>query len=114
LLIADDPEPLTQPVPLPDPDLTRWMYQSNHYSPYEEYFRRPASDPARRGEYLVEVADCGGCHTAWENLNGNGEPAAGNFGGGNILHDENIFPTLPAPISRRMPRVFLITTRRYL
>jgi mono/diheme cytochrome c family protein len=90
LLIADDPEPLTQTVPFPDPDLTRWMYQSNHYSPYEEYFRRPASDPARQGEYLVEIADCAGCHTAWETLNENGEPSAGNFGGGNILHDENL------------------------
>ena len=47
LLIADNPEPLTQPVPFPNPDLTQWMYQSNHYSPYEEYLRRPASDPAR-------------------------------------------------------------------
>lgn len=90
LLIADDPEPLIRPVAFPDPDLTSWMYQSNHYSPYAEYLRRPASDPARRGEYLVEIADCAGCHTAWENMNENGEPVAGDFGGGNILHDENI------------------------
>jgi mono/diheme cytochrome c family protein len=99
LLIADNPEPLTQPVPFPNPDLTQWMYQSNHYSPYEEYLRRPASDAARRGEYIVEIADCGGCHTAWEALNENGEPSGGNFGGGNILHDENTSDVASANIT---------------
>jgi mono/diheme cytochrome c family protein len=37
-----------------------------------------ADSPAARGQYLVRIADCQGCHTAWE------APAnPGQFGGGN-------------------------------
>jgi mono/diheme cytochrome c family protein len=50
-------EPLTDPVPQPD-----------------------LSDPVKRGRYLVRVADCVGCHTAWEApLN------PGFFAGGNLI-----------------------------
>ena len=51
------PEPLLEPVP-----------------------RRGASGPVKRGEYLVRIADCQGCHTAWE------APAVpGLFAGGNLI-----------------------------
>lgn len=50
-------EPLTEPVPQPD-----------------------LSEPVQRGRYLVLVADCVGCHTAWEApLN------PGFFAGGNLI-----------------------------
>ena len=50
-------EPVTEPVPQPD-----------------------LSDPVKRGRYLVRVADCVGCHTAWEApLN------PGLFAGGNLI-----------------------------
>ena len=50
-------EPLNDPVPQPD-----------------------LSDPVKRGRYLVRVADCVGCHTAWEApLN------PGFFAGGNLI-----------------------------
>lgn len=42
-----------------------------------------AADPVNRGNYLVRVADCVGCHTAWEApLN------PGFFGGGNLVEIE--------------------------
>ena len=51
------PSPLTEPVPQPD-----------------------QSTPDKRGAYLVRIADCAGCHTAWEApLN------PGFFGGGNEI-----------------------------
>lgn len=51
------PKPLTEPVPPPD-----------------------VSTAAKRGGYLVRIADCVGCHTAWEApLN------PGFFGGGNEI-----------------------------
>jgi mono/diheme cytochrome c family protein len=53
-------EPLTEPVPQPD-----------------------LSDAVKRGNYLVRVADCVGCHTAFEApLN------PGFFGGGNLVEIE--------------------------
>ena len=53
-------EPLTEPAPQPD-----------------------LSDAVKRGNYLVRVADCVGCHTAWEApLN------PGFFGGGNLVEIE--------------------------
>jgi hypothetical protein len=53
--------------------------------PLTEPVRQPdASDPVTRGNYLVRVADCIGCHTAWEApLN------PGFFGGGNLVEIEN-------------------------
>jgi mono/diheme cytochrome c family protein len=49
--------PLNSPVPAPD-----------------------LSTPAKRGRYLVQIANCQGCHTAWEApLN------PGRFGGGNLI-----------------------------
>ena len=53
------PEPLDGPVPLPD-----------------------QSTPIARGAYLVRVADCQGCHTAWE-----APLIPGLFGGGNQSRD---------------------------
>lgn len=47
--------PLTRPVPAPD-----------------------QSTPEKRGRYLVAIADCQGCHTAWE-----APKTPGRFGGGN-------------------------------
>jgi mono/diheme cytochrome c family protein len=42
------------------------------------------SDPVKRGGYLVRIADCVGCHTAWEApLN------PGFFGGGNFVERAN-------------------------
>jgi mono/diheme cytochrome c family protein len=51
------PEPLDAPVPAPD-----------------------VSTPIARGSYLVRVADCQGCHTAWE-----APMNPGFFGGGNKI-----------------------------
>ncbi len=59
--LADDPMPLTEPVPAPD-----------------------LSDPMERGRYLVRVADCAGCHTAWYS-----DPMPGVFGGGNEVGRAN-------------------------
>ncbi len=41
---------------------------------------RDFADPVARGRYLVEVADCWGCHTAWE-----ARRNPGLFGGGNLI-----------------------------
>jgi len=49
--------PLTEPVPAPD-----------------------MSTPLLRGRYLARVADCEGCHTAWE-----APMIPGRFGGGNFI-----------------------------
>jgi len=49
--------PLTEPVPQPD-----------------------QSTPLARGRYLIGVADCAGCHTAWE-----APRNAGLFAGGNLI-----------------------------
>jgi mono/diheme cytochrome c family protein len=54
-------EAVTEPVPQPD-----------------------ASDPVNRGRYLVRVADCVGCHTAFE-----APFDPGLFGGGNLIKYEN-------------------------
>jgi mono/diheme cytochrome c family protein len=51
------PPPLDAPVPAPD-----------------------LSTPVRRGAYLVRIADCIGCHTAWE-----APLVPGYFGGGNRI-----------------------------
>lgn len=59
--LAEDPVPLTEPVPAPD-----------------------LSDPLERGRYLVRVADCAGCHTAWYS-----DPMPGVFGGGNEVGRAN-------------------------
>lgn len=67
--LAEDPDPLTSPVPEPD-----------------------LSDPIERGRYLVEVANCIGCHTSWYT-----DWRPGAFGGGNrpdvfstnITHDSS-------------------------
>ncbi len=40
---------------------------------------RDLSDPVERGTYLIEIADCMGCHTAWE------APTNPGFGGGGNL-----------------------------
>jgi mono/diheme cytochrome c family protein len=59
-LIRSIPKPITAPVPTPD-----------------------LSTPAKRGEFLVYVADCSGCHTP---ITDKGEPIAGlEFGGGQIF-----------------------------
>lgn len=55
--IAGDPEPLTEPVPPPD-----------------------LSSIIKRGEYLTGIADCSGCHSAWE-----APYFPGIFGGGNLV-----------------------------
>ncbi|HXF40345.1 MAG TPA: hypothetical protein VN687_11580 [Blastocatellia bacterium] len=55
-----DQEPLTQAVAMPD-----------------------MSDPVKRGGYLVRVADCVGCHTAFE-----APMNPGFFGGGNLVELE--------------------------
>jgi mono/diheme cytochrome c family protein len=61
-LINAAPRPLTSPVAEPD-----------------------ASSQARRGEYLLKVADCAGCHTA---RGERGEPVRGlEYGGGNTFDD---------------------------
>lgn len=65
--LAEDPMPLTEPVAAPD-----------------------LSDPLERGRYLVRIADCVGCHTAWYS-----DPMPGAFGGGNEIGDvysSNITP----------------------
>ena len=59
-LINNIPEPITAPVPAPD-----------------------VSSPAKRGEYLVVLGDCAGCHTP---RGERGEAIAGlDYGGGNIF-----------------------------
>jgi mono/diheme cytochrome c family protein len=61
-LINTLPEPLSASVPEPD-----------------------AATPAGRGEYLIKVADCAGCHTA---RGERGEPLAGmSYAGGNPFED---------------------------
>jgi len=55
--IASDPEPLTEPVPEPD-----------------------LSTSVSRGAYLMGLADCSGCHTAWE-----APYIPGIYGGGNLV-----------------------------
>ncbi len=55
--IAEGPLPLDSPVPAPD-----------------------LSDAVKRGKYLADLADCIGCHTAWE-----APYAPGIFGGGNLI-----------------------------
>lgn len=67
--IAEDPLPLTEPVPA-----------------------RDLSDPISRGRYLIDVANCVGCHTSWHT-----DRMPGAFGGGNrpdvfstnITHDSS-------------------------
>jgi mono/diheme cytochrome c family protein len=57
--VADDldvPEPLTKPMPAPDP-----------------------ADPLARGRYLAYIADCGGCHTSWYTPRNPGLFAGGNL-----------------------------------
>src|SRR5262249_41629029 len=55
-----NPEPLSQPVPEPD-----------------------LSTPAKRGQYLVTLAGCAGCHTPRRGI----EPITGlEFGGGNVFN----------------------------
>jgi len=66
--LAEDPAPLTAPVP-----------------------ERDLSDPLERGKYLVEISDCVGCHTSWYS-----DRPVGLFGGGNqlgeVLFSTNITP----------------------
>ena len=51
------PTPITEPVPV-----------------------RTMADPVERGRYLADIADCSGCHSAWE-----APYIPGVFGGGNLL-----------------------------
>lgn len=55
--LADDPRPLTEPVLAPD-----------------------ASDPVEWGRYLIDIADCEGCHTSHYT-----ERMPGAYGGGNCI-----------------------------
>ena len=55
--IAAEPRPITEPVPGPTP-----------------------GDALARGRYLVNVADCGGCHTSWYS-----KRMPGLFAGGNRI-----------------------------
>jgi mono/diheme cytochrome c family protein len=55
--IAGQPQPITEPVPGPAP-----------------------GDALARGKYLVNVADCGGCHTSWYS-----KRMPGLFAGGNHI-----------------------------
>ena len=55
--LAEDPEPLHDPVPEPD-----------------------LNDPVARGRYLIWLGNCRGCHTSWYS-----RPRPGPFGGGNDL-----------------------------
>ncbi len=55
--IAAGIEPLTQPVPMPD-----------------------LASPLARGQYLVAVGDCSGCHTSWYS-----ERMPGLYAGGNLI-----------------------------
>lgn len=57
---APGADPITEPVPQPD-----------------------SSDPVSRGQYLVRVADCIGCHTAFE-----APVNPGFFAGGNLIERE--------------------------
>jgi len=63
LEFAHIPEPITEPVPVPD-----------------------LSDPVKRGEYLEFLADCAGCHTSWYFP----ESAVHEkyFGGGNLIQEQ--------------------------
>lgn len=63
--LAEDPEPLTRAVPGPD-----------------------LSDPIERGKYLIRIADCVGCHTAWYS-----DPRPGEFGGGNRIGNDDVYST---------------------
>lgn len=56
----DDPKPITEPVP-----------------------DRDMRDSVERGRYLADIADCAGCHTAWE-----APFIPGLYGGGNILEEK--------------------------
>lgn len=69
--LARQPMPLTEPVPMPD-----------------------LSDPVARGTYLVRIADCAGCHTAWYS-----RPMPGVFGGGNEVGraDEEVYSSNISP-----------------
>lgn len=68
--LAEDPDPLMAPVPAPD-----------------------LGDPIERGRYLIEVADCIGCHTSWYTARKPGAFGGGNRPGGvfstNITHDSS-------------------------
>jgi mono/diheme cytochrome c family protein len=65
------PEPLLDPVPQPD-----------------------GSDAVKRGAYLARVADCAGCHTAWE-----APLIPGFYAGGNLIErgKEKIFSSNLTP-----------------
>jgi mono/diheme cytochrome c family protein len=56
---AEGPEPLYEPVPA-----------------------RDLSNAVERGRYLADIADCAGCHSAWE-----APYIPGIFGGGNLLEE---------------------------
>ncbi len=44
---------------------------------------RDISAPVERGRYLADIADCSGCHSAWE-----APSMPGVFGGGNLLEEK--------------------------
>lgn len=49
----------------------------------EPVLARDISNPVERGRYLADIADCAGCHSAWE-----APLIPGVFGGGNLLEDK--------------------------
>lgn len=62
--------PPTVPAGEPDPDAAQ--------QPLLSVPLREQGDPLERGRYLVELADCVGCHTAWEAPRMPGALAGGN------------------------------------
>jgi mono/diheme cytochrome c family protein len=85
---AGRPRPLTQPVPEP-----------------------PQSTPIERGRYLVELADCMGCHTSWHSPRN-----PGMFAGGNVIEriDHKVFSSniTPHPSGLAMDAEGFVTTIR--
>ena len=67
------------------------------------------TDPFQRGKYLIEIADCAGCHSA-----GEGSRNPGLFGGGNqvteTLHTANLTPD-PSGIGGWNEEVFVQVMR---
>jgi mono/diheme cytochrome c family protein len=61
--------------------------------PIDHVPARDLSDPVARGRYLLRIADCSGCHSAWE-----APVNAGFFGGGNDM-DGKIFSLNISPSS---------------
>jgi mono/diheme cytochrome c family protein len=69
---------------------------------------RDLSDPIARGRYLIEIADCMGCHSAWEAPSNPGLGAGGNAveRGGEKIFSANLSPD-PSGIGGYTEEIFV-------